>query len=351
MKYGLLRYETENIGDEIQSLAAKRFLPQVDYYFNRDDIDATETGRDEKIKLIMNGWYTHNPENWPPKNPAIEPLLVAMHVEQDALEGRAKEAFLSEESRKFLEKHGPIGARNLPTKELFDEAGINNYFSGCLTLTLLPEKSVKKREFILAVDVSDKVFEEIKKRTNREVIRLDAYRTRNLSLDSKMTLAKYWLLTYQSAHAVVTSRLHCMLPCLALGTPVLAISGSDPKRFQGLIELTNNVTEEEFLADKQVFDFEKPAKNPEDFKELKKSLEKKCSDFTGYDSRKSYLGEESASDFCTSPSYIDLIGALSREACRGEVAMMQLGSLRDSTSGIKAASKNLVKAIRKKVTN
>ena len=37
MKYGLFKYETENIGDEIQSIAARRFfLPSVDAYIDRD---------------------------------------------------------------------------------------------------------------------------------------------------------------------------------------------------------------------------------------------------------------------------------------------------------------------------
>ena len=35
IKYALLSYDTENIGDEIQSLAAKRFLPRVDLLLNR----------------------------------------------------------------------------------------------------------------------------------------------------------------------------------------------------------------------------------------------------------------------------------------------------------------------------
>lgn len=35
VKYALFSYSTENIGDEIQSIAASRFLPQIDYYINR----------------------------------------------------------------------------------------------------------------------------------------------------------------------------------------------------------------------------------------------------------------------------------------------------------------------------
>lgn len=349
MKYGLLRYETENIGDEIQSLAAKRFLPQVDYYFDRDNIDATKVKAGEKVKLIMNGWYTHHPENWPPKNPAIEPLLIAMHIEQDALDGRAKEAFLSEDSLEFLKENGPVGARNLPTYELLRSSGVDSYFSGCLTLTLLPDKSVKKRDFVLAIDVSDEVFAEMKKRTKREVIRLDAYRTHSLGQEQKMVFAKYWLSLYQSAHAVVTTRLHCMLPCLALGTPVLAISGNDPKRYAGLIDLTNHLTEAEFLKDSSLFDLDKPPANPELFKDFAKEIVKTCSEFTGYDSKKSYLGDEKISDLYADTNFIGLIGELSREAYRAERLELELAF--SNAPGIKMASKKLAEAIKRKVSN
>ena len=87
MKYGLFEYSTENIGDEVQSIAARRFLPNIDYYFDRDNIDKTDTGKDE-VKLIMNGWYTHKPENFPPKNKHIHPLLISMYIEQHANNGK-----------------------------------------------------------------------------------------------------------------------------------------------------------------------------------------------------------------------------------------------------------------------
>jgi len=63
VKYGLLTYRTENIGDEIQSIAARQFLPRVDIYVERDSLNNVVS--DEKIKLIMNGWFTHKPENCP----------------------------------------------------------------------------------------------------------------------------------------------------------------------------------------------------------------------------------------------------------------------------------------------
>ena len=40
MKYGLIVFkETENIGDDIQSYAAIKYLPQVDYYIEREKLD------------------------------------------------------------------------------------------------------------------------------------------------------------------------------------------------------------------------------------------------------------------------------------------------------------------------
>ncbi|MBQ1528484.1 polysaccharide pyruvyl transferase family protein, partial [Candidatus Saccharibacteria bacterium] len=237
IKFGLFCYNTENIGDEVQSLAAKRFLPQVDYYFDRDDIDATGIKKGEKVKLIMNGWFTHKPENWPPKNSAIEPLLVAMHVEQSALEGRVADAFISERSKEFLKKFGPVGARNYPTLDLFKKNNIDAYFSGCVTLTLNPDKAIKRGDFVLAVDVSDAVYHAMQKRTKRRIIRLDTYRSPDMTYEEKFTLAKFWLFLYQSAYSVVTPRLHTMLPCLAFKTPVFAITGRDPQRYAGLVDL------------------------------------------------------------------------------------------------------------------
>ena len=46
MKFGLLNYsESYNVGDQVQSLAAKQFLPRVDYYIDRDNLqDAAKIG-------------------------------------------------------------------------------------------------------------------------------------------------------------------------------------------------------------------------------------------------------------------------------------------------------------------
>ena len=64
-KYGLIVCSTENLGDDIQSLAAKQFLPRIDVYVDRDYINNINCSNEE-TKLIMNGWFTHRPDIWLP---------------------------------------------------------------------------------------------------------------------------------------------------------------------------------------------------------------------------------------------------------------------------------------------
>lgn len=50
---------------------------------------------------------------------------------------------------------------------------------------------------------------------------------------------------YAHAKLVITSRIHCALPCLALGTPVIYLNGFnnfvDTCRFNGILNLFNRI--------------------------------------------------------------------------------------------------------------
>ncbi|MCF0231588.1 MAG: polysaccharide pyruvyl transferase family protein [Enterococcus sp.] len=356
-KYGLFKYDTENIGDEVQSIAASRFLPSVDYFINRDNIDSAKIPPHDKVKLIMNGWYTHHPENWPPKNPSIDPLLISMHVEEDALEGSPAKAFLKPESVEFLKKNGPVGARNLATLEFLQANDIDAYFSGCLTLTLLPDPQVIKQNFALAVDVPDAVAQKLQKESSVPVISIDTVRTIDIANKSKFLLAKYWLFLYQSAQFVVTTRLHTMLPSLALGTPVLGLTNIDPKRFSGLIDLVNHMSVDEFLETGAVFD--ESTKNPTTFLQFKEILESKCFEFTGYDSHESYLKGLDPYSLLTNIDFISLFNQIAhasrdKDFLAHQIKLMSLEAAQAQSNptslGIKGSSKYLVKAIKRRIT-
>jgi hypothetical protein len=275
MKYGLLTYaenrKSFNVGDYIQSLAAKQFLPKVDECLNREAL-ADYAG--DPIKLIMNGWFTHNATNWEPA-PTIEPLFVSFHVNNTAAPGMLDSAGVA-----YLKAHQPIGCRDQFTVDMLRAKGIDAYFSGCLTLTL-DSYRVENSERDDAVYIVDPLYgyptrEKVTynyRRFLRSIQNGDIFkigrRARHLgnlidkdllasaihvkqeppantfSDAEKFGMAEDLLRKYARARLVVTSRIHCALPCLALGTPVIFINGFtafvDSCRFDGILDLFNRV--------------------------------------------------------------------------------------------------------------
>jgi hypothetical protein len=63
--------------------------------------------------------------------------------------------------------------------------------------------------------------------------------------EEKFAMAEDLLNQYAKAKLVITSRIHCALPCLAMGTPVIFINGFDSFvdscRFDGILELFNRI--------------------------------------------------------------------------------------------------------------
>jgi hypothetical protein len=81
---------------------------------------------------------------------------------------------------------------------------------------------------------------------------------------------------------VVTRRLHCALPCLAFGTPVLFIEPSaDRYRFDGLREFLHCTSEDEILSGRCSYDLSRPPKNKDGWQPLRDALEARCKAFVG----------------------------------------------------------------------
>lgn len=134
VKYGLLvaspRGKSKNVGDYIQSIAQRQFLPRVDTFIQRDEISQYTNEQKDSVALIMNAWYMWHSENWPPSI-LINPLPISMHLSPVGYEG-----LLSKQSISWFKTHEPIGCRDLDTMSILQSRGVAAYFSGCLTLTL-----------------------------------------------------------------------------------------------------------------------------------------------------------------------------------------------------------------------
>jgi len=317
MKYGLLTYAENpfffNIGDNIQSLAAKQFLLQVDCYINREKL-AHYNG--EVVKMIMNGWFTHNTRNWVPSE-NIKPLFVSFH-----LNNTAAPVMLNEKGIAYLKKHAPIGCRDMYTVNLLQSKGIEAYFTGCLTLTLdtYAVSDNERNDNVYIVDLlynyptwekmsinyksllrnikNGNIFKLRKKNKHlnnfisHEVLRDAVYINHELPSniytdEQKFAIADDLLKKYAKAKLVITSRIHCALPCLALGTPVIYVNGFDSFvdtcRFYGILDLFNRIDVDtktgKFTANFELegkITKEIQVKNLDKYKDLAVSLKEKC---------------------------------------------------------------------------
>jgi len=285
MKYGLMVVKkTVNIGDDIQSYAAKRFLPRVDYLVDGMHFDDFIPEKEEVVATIINGWYIHHTLNWP-LSPFLKPLPISMHFSMKDwywfnterpyyLEGLGIEYFKSIE---------PIKCRDTHSCEVLKERGVKAEFSGCLTLTLEKFPNIEKQDYICAVDVSPEIVQKIKDSTKMEVkeinhVFMEGYNT--LSWEERLARVEESLKTYQAAKYIITTRLHCALPSTALGSDVLLITQKlHDDRFKDFFDILRISTEEEFLEKENVLDYVEKDINREKLNQIRSGLINECETF------------------------------------------------------------------------
>ncbi|WP_331279412.1 polysaccharide pyruvyl transferase family protein [Methanobrevibacter arboriphilus] len=291
MKFGLLKYDyTRNLGDQIQSIAANKFLPKVDCFIDRAELSNFYS--DEIVKTILNAWYFHYEGTWPPSN-SIDPLITSIHINLN--DEKVINSFISDESLEYMKRHGPIGARDISTLNFLKDNNIPSYFSGCLTLTLDKNPSIKKQEYIVTVDVPKEVINFLKTKTNKKIYNVTQMAPLNMNKPNetrislynskeKFILANSLLDLYQGASCVITNRLHVALPCLAFDTPVLLINNYtyDVDRFFGLNNLLRNTSLDEYISNYEIFDINNPPENKKDYLKLRNELMNQCKKFTGH---------------------------------------------------------------------
>tara|TARA_B110000444_G_scaffold244702_1_gene264408 strand:- start:3437 stop:4384 length:948 start_codon:yes stop_codon:yes gene_type:complete len=245
MKKAIISYSTSNVGDEIQSLAVKQIIDKVDYYIDREKLN--EFRNNEPVKLIINGWYMANPDNWPPSEDII-PLFISFHISHNA---NTNKIFLSEKNITYFKKYEPIGCRDKQTKELLESHGVKAYFSGCATLTY-KNKFKERNNKILCVDPLFNIFPYsygkniyknlIPSSLHKDVEYIEHKRyDLNKSNAQRFHDAEELIAKFSQAKVVITSRIHAALPCLALGTPVIFLdvgytSKNQRNRFNGLTD-------------------------------------------------------------------------------------------------------------------
>lgn len=283
MKFGLVVYlKTENIGDDIQSYAAKRFLPTVDYVIDREALDTFDS-HGEVVKAIMNGWYMYSKFNWPP-SPQINPLWVSIHIAEQDYFGIG-ERFLNGCGGDYLRHYAPIGARDESTLQMLERNHIPAYLSGCLTLTIPQFDNVEKTNEVLLVDLEEKSEAIVRKMYPAENFQsvthnVNAEEYSALSAENRLRRVEKLLRRYQGAKCVITSRLHCALPCLALQTPVLLVYKREyAPRMQSFLTLLRYAEIDSFGEGVRAFDPANPKANSEAYLPIRGDLSRRCREF------------------------------------------------------------------------
>lgn len=277
--YGLIQYCSYNIGDEIQSIAARRFIPHVDYYVYRENLNIFHA--DNNVKMLLNAWYAWYPYNFPPSS-SITPLLISMHFCREMQNVIAHNKHM----RNYLTEKGPVGCRDKFTMNFLLSLGIPAYFSGCMTTTLLGNPKLKAKnhdEYVLCVDVPDDVLQYVRSVSVRPVYSLYKNITSFFDSMERFEIAKIMLFLYHNAFSVVTPNLHTALPCLAFGTPVCFLDQEVyDGRLDGIYEWLNHCRREKFLEG-NFYDVNNPPENPKEFLKFREAIADKCRNFTGYD--------------------------------------------------------------------
>ena len=169
--------------------------------------------------MVAFGWHMHPLYDLRydfPYHPNIRPLFISFHVNRLDM--------LTDEAQDYLRRHGPIGCRDWSTVFLLLSAGIDAFFSGCLTTTL--DMLFPSREEAYRGNGVVAVIDRPTKAAGRDVRKVRHYshqsdEHRYTSLTDGVRNASKVLADYQrDVDRAVTGRLHAYLPLTALGVPV-----------------------------------------------------------------------------------------------------------------------------------
>lgn len=359
MKNGLLYKETlglaKNLGDYIQSIAAEQFFDQIDEYVQLELLDEYRSNG-EQTKVIMNGWYMASPKHWPP-SADIAPLFVSIHITPNAYDQMLNPegiAYFKKhepigcrdiETQEMLMKKGvsayysscltlTLGckykSREKSGEVIFADPYYEFHRNTRKKLTILPickslitllmhygmVKRISKNIAYYSFFKEEQRFLRRIERILRSACFYQSYRSKfsddllskavfithklqpspTSKKQERLELARKLVERYAKASLVVTSRIHAVLPCIGLETPVLFVTPDNPSngvtkhstgRFKGLEDLFKTlrytrkrlIADDEDLRKKGKIEIDTEIHNKENYKPFQKELFDKCKEF------------------------------------------------------------------------
>jgi hypothetical protein len=229
--YKMTYSDGDNLGDHIQTIATEQFIKS----HGGVDRDSLNSYSGKHIKILMQGWFgnAEKCENMFPPSQKIEPIFIGFHIPDN----KPSKKFYSKKSNiEYFKKHEPIGCRDKFTTNFLSKLGVNAYFSRCLTTTLPLRGLSAEYNKTFVVDVCDEALipSHILKKAEKITHYVDVKKTQK----EKEDMANELLNKYKNEAAlVITSRLHCASPCIAMGIPVIFMGNSRDVRFTAISDM------------------------------------------------------------------------------------------------------------------
>jgi len=272
-EYGIAWYpKTDNLGDDLRTLAAVRLMPRVDRVLDADCLDAPLPALQEsdRVVTLLSGSVLRSASHWPPEE-HIAPVCVGIHASAEDVWGLPFDS-LDGAGRRYLSACAPVGCRDDRTIRLMEKIGIPHELTACLTLTLSAPESIPPsgKPYVLCVDIPDEAVQALREAPGAAGIDMDSSITHQRTggtedFHQRMKNAQALVERYAGARFVITRRLHCAMACLAVNTPVLLLYNSsyeDVTRFAPMDQMMRTMPVDDFIRQIRQDGFPKPWDNP-----------------------------------------------------------------------------------------
>ncbi len=228
----IARGGVNNLGDNLQIIT-------IDYIYSQMGIDLKEVVYIDTQNLdSYRGEYVILPVSMPLVDyrengiagrfsPYIIPVFLGLTIVRDKL--------LPEEVA-YYKKYEPIGCRDERTLNTLRKYQIQCYLHGCITITLPKRECMPEHPKVYIVDVNPELLEQIPQNL-RENAHFCTHLRTGLSEDPKEVARRQYQEYKDHAGLVITSLLHCAIPCMAAGIPVIMIKEKISYRMSWLEKL------------------------------------------------------------------------------------------------------------------
>ncbi len=237
-----------NVGDIVQTIAVE-FLYELMGISDDQIVGVSKYGlssyQEEEVVVPVTGFFNERPDMGEvPFSGKIIPVFLGYHLGW---------GLYDKNNLEFFKKYQPIGCRDRYTQQVFVQHGIEAYVCGCPTIIFPRRAEAVGRNKVFLVDtpaeldafIPGDMQSSVEKISH--IVPLKQTPLRESEYLELVEYTRYLLARYRDeARLVVTGRIHCALPCLAMGIPVIFTTYNMQEAYDFLLNMVNVYTPDLF---------------------------------------------------------------------------------------------------------